>query len=316
MNTESKNGNAPTNRRAQSLVVSGFLGSGKTTIVRSLLAQAQQQGLRVAVVSNEFGELGIDQALLGDGAEAFVELEGGCVCCKLSDDLLLTLQSLWEAKHPDRVIVETSGVAQPYDTLINFWRKPVSDWSSDEVAVVVASAEQIATGRDLDGTFEDQVCSADILILSKTDLVNADELQSAEALLRELQPDTPIFHSSFASIDADLLFPPDPEGLRQRRRSEAPTDHDHDHRHDEFAAEEIAVPAGLEDAAITAHLSSLSALRIKGFVDGAQGPRVVQGVGARIEVSAALDDVSSDLLGRVVVIRRVAQSASHKDSRP
>lgn len=288
--------------RAQSLVVSGFLGSGKTTIVRSLLAQSQQQGLRVAVVSNEFGELGIDQALLGDGAEAFVELEGGCVCCKLSDDLLETLQSLWEAKHPDRVIVETSGVAQPYDTLINFWRKPVSDWSSDEVAVVVASAEQIASGRDLDGTFEDQVCSADLLILSKTDLVDDDAIQRAEALLAELQPDTPILRSSFADIDADLLFPPDPDGLRQRRR-EQPTSA-HVHHHDEFSTEEVQVPPGLTDSEIETRLSDLGAVRIKGFVAGTQGPRIVQGVGSRLEITAATDPVRAEMLGRVVVIRR------------
>ena len=67
------------------LVVSGFLGSGKTTLVRHLLQDAQRRGERIAVVSNEFGELGIDQALLGEGEEAYVELEGGCVCCKLSD---------------------------------------------------------------------------------------------------------------------------------------------------------------------------------------------------------------------------------------
>ncbi len=67
------------------LVVSGFLGSGKTTLVRYLLEDAQARGVRMAVVSNEFGELGIDSALLGSGGEAFVELEGGCVCCELSE---------------------------------------------------------------------------------------------------------------------------------------------------------------------------------------------------------------------------------------
>ena len=76
------------------LVVSGFLGSGKTTLVRRLLANAQATGVRVAVVSNEFGELGIDAALLGTLDEDYVELRGGCVCCKLSDQLVDTLQML------------------------------------------------------------------------------------------------------------------------------------------------------------------------------------------------------------------------------
>ena len=94
------------------LVVSGFLGAGKTTLVKHLIADAQQQGLKLAVVSNEFGELGIDRALLQEeGGPGYVELEGGCVCCQLSGELLKTLQNLWESIHPDRVVVETSGVA-------------------------------------------------------------------------------------------------------------------------------------------------------------------------------------------------------------
>jgi cobalamin biosynthesis protein CobW len=108
------------NGHAQALVVSGFLGSGKTTLVRRLLEDGQREGIRTAVVSNEFGALGIDEALLAGTAHAvsdgsgvdFVELAGGCVCCRLSDDLLRTLHELWTRTHPERVIVETSGVVQ------------------------------------------------------------------------------------------------------------------------------------------------------------------------------------------------------------
>ena len=118
----------PGSQRIPVLVVSGFLGSGKTTLVRHLLREAQGSGARVAVISNEFGALGIDQALLGDGGEAFVELEGGCVCCQLTNELRDTLQMLRERVQPDRVIVETSGVALPSDTQLQFWREPVSAW--------------------------------------------------------------------------------------------------------------------------------------------------------------------------------------------
>ena len=89
------------------LVVSGFLGSGKTTLVRHLLEDAQRTGDRIAVISNEFGALGIDQALLEARDGAYVELEGGCVCCQLSDELRDTLQMLREQVNPTRVIVET-----------------------------------------------------------------------------------------------------------------------------------------------------------------------------------------------------------------
>ncbi|HNH48064.1 MAG TPA: molybdopterin-guanine dinucleotide biosynthesis protein MobB, partial [Myxococcota bacterium] len=86
------------------LIVSGFLGSGKTTLVRRILEDAQARGLRVGIVSNEFGELGIDQALLGGGEQRFVELAGGCVCCQLSDELVETLQAMREKVNPERIV--------------------------------------------------------------------------------------------------------------------------------------------------------------------------------------------------------------------
>jgi G3E family GTPase len=81
-------------KRIPALVLSGFLGSGKTTLVQRLLKDAAERGLRIALISNELGELGIDRALLGAGGQSYVELEGGCVCCELSDDLLDTLVEL------------------------------------------------------------------------------------------------------------------------------------------------------------------------------------------------------------------------------
>ncbi len=158
-------------KRIPALVVSGFLGSGKTTLVRRVLDDAQQGGVRAALISNEFGELGIDKALLGRMRDDYVELRGGCVCCRLSDQLVDTLQMLRERADPDRIVIETSGVALPYDTQLNFWREPVAGWIEDDVAVVVVNAEQLAQGRDLESTFEQQVSSADLLLLNKIDLV-------------------------------------------------------------------------------------------------------------------------------------------------
>ena len=283
------------------LVVSGFLGSGKTTLVRHLLAEAQAHGVRAAVISNEFGELGIDRALLGDTGEAYVELEGGCVCCKLSDELVETLQLLYERVRPDRIIVETSGVAIPYDTQLNFWREPVSEWIGDDLAVVVVNAEQVAAGRELEGLFEDQVSSADLLLLNRIDLVDASELEHVEARLAELAPDVPVVRTERCAVDPALLFAPAPTGARRGERDGTPHDHD---AHDVFRVEECALPEGLETAELVAWVRALDALRVKGFASTREGVRVVQGVGPRVEVEEPAAPPPPELLGRVVVIRR------------
>ena len=283
------------------LIVSGFLGSGKTTLVRHLLEEAQRGGVRAAVVSNEFGELGIDQALLGASGEAYVEIEGGCVCCQLSDELVTTLQTVWERVRPERVIIEISGVALPYDVQLNFERPPIRDWTGDDVAVVVVNAEQVAAERELAGTFEDQVSSADLLLLNKIDLVSEDELDRAERRLGEWAPGAPVIRSLHGRVDQALLFAPDVEALRTRRRESARSS---GHAHESFAAEELAVEGNVDPEALVTRLEELGALRVKGFVSTADGVRLVQGVGPRIELSPPPVPPPADLVGRVVVVRR------------
>ena len=304
------------NERAQCLVVSGFLGSGKTTLVRHLLEEGKRDGIRTAVVSNEFGALGIDEALLASSEGDFVELAGGCVCCRLSDDLLRTLEDLWQRARPERVIVETSGVALPYDTLINFWRDPVRAWAVDESSVVVVSAEQVAAGRDLDATFEDQVCSADLLVLSKADLVGEAGAQRAEDVLRGLQPEVTILRASFGDVDSRVFFPPEP-GSRAARNAPAQHGHEeagehagHAHPHDAYRSEEVLFPAGTTAAEIERVLGARAALRAKGFVQTDEGIRVVQGVAGRIEVTEPKAPPPASIVGRVVVIERKSEAPS------
>ena len=291
-------------RRVPVLVVSGFLGSGKTTLVRHLLRAAQASGARVAVISNEFGALGIDQALLGDGGEAFVELEGGCVCCQLSDELRDTLQMLRERVQPDRVIVETSGVALPSDTQLQFWREPVSTWVEDDVAVVVVNAEQLAEGRDLHGTFEDQVSSADLLLLNKIDLAPPDDVGRLNGLLHDMAPDTPVLHACHGEVEPSLLFPPDPDGWRRKRRSTGSMPSPH--HHEAFETCEVSVADGIEGKQLMARLKGLGMLRAKGFVRTSEGLQLLQGVGRRLELVPPPSAPPERLVGRVVVIRRAA----------
>lgn len=293
-------------RRIPALVVSGFLGSGKTTLVRHLLEDARRSGVRAAVVSNEFGELGIDQALLGETDDAYVELEGGCVCCRLSDQLVDTLQELWERARPDRVIVETSGVALPFDTQLNFWREPVASWIEDDVAVVVVNASQLHEGREIEGTFEQQVTSADLLVLNQMDRVPEADWPRVRAALRSLEPDTPVVETVHAEVDPALLFPPDPEGVRSARRAGSPAPSPH--HHEEFESVIIEIESGIEPEALVARVDAERALRVKGVVRTSAGLKLVQGVGPRIDLEDG-EALTGIEVGRLVVIRRVEKGS-------
>jgi cobalamin biosynthesis protein CobW len=289
-------------KRVPVLLVSGFLGSGKTTLVRHLLADARCAGRRAAVVSNEFGELGIDGALLNRASDDYVELSGGCVCCRLSDELVETLQMLRERASPDLVIVETSGLALPFDVQLNFWREPIADWIESDVSVIVVNAEQLAEARDLDGIFAQQVSSADLLLLNKIDLVNPRVLPELEAALREIEPDAPLLRTVQAQVDPALLVPPDPDGVRARRQSQ-PTD-TRPHPHDRFVTEVLTVAEVSEPEALLERVRARAPLRAKGFVITSEGPRILQGVGPRIELSKLDFTPPADLLGRIVLVRR------------
>ena len=291
------------------LVLSGFLGSGKTTVVRRLLADAQRQGLRIALVSNELGELGIDRALLGAGGQAYVELEGGCVCCELSDDLVETLSRLQREVDPDRFVIETSGVALPYDTQLNFWREPVRDFIGDDIAVVVVSAEQLAEERDLEGTFEDQVQSADLLILNKLDLVPEANWPALEARLRALEPEAPCVRAVRGDVDPALLFPPD-LGAKDR---EGPVPTAPPHHHEQFVSAEWNPEPGLSTERLRAQLVSQDLLRAKGFVRTEEGVQLVQVVGRRVEIGPPPEPPPPSLIGRIVTIRRADPTARAHD---
>jgi cobalamin biosynthesis protein CobW len=211
---------------------------------------------------------------------------------------------LRERANPDLVIVETSGVALPYDVQLNFWREPIADWIETDVAVIVVNAEQVAEGRDLDGIFAQQVSSADLLLLNKADLAGPQAFARIESTLREIEPDAPLIRAVQAEVDPALLFPPDPDGVRERRRSE-PVD-SRPHHHEIFTTEVLTVAEATESEALLERVRALAPLRAKGFVLTSDGPRILQGVGPRIELSEPDFEPPADLLGRIVLIRRSA----------
>ncbi len=302
--------NTQTSARIPALVVSGFLGSGKTSLVAHLLEQAQRLGVRIAIVSNELGELGVDRSLLGGGGEAFVEIEGGCVCCELSDDLIETLEVLHEQVRPDRIVIETSGVALPFDTQLNFWREPVSAWIGDDMAIVVVNAEQILEGRDLEGTFQDQVSSADLLVLNKVDLISESDLPGVEARLREIEPEAPLVRAVHGRIEPNLLFPPD---VRSVDRSQTPPE-SVPHHHEAFSTRIWEVPGGMSEAQIEAELADTSLLRAKGFVRTQHGLRLIQLVGRRIEWTSIEAPLDPRQVGRVILICRSPPQPHSRES--
>jgi cobalamin biosynthesis protein CobW len=284
------------------LVIAGFLGSGKTTLVDRLLRGAQRSGVRLAIVSNEFGDTGIDQALIDQGVDGFVELDGGCVCCRLSDALADTLLHLYERAHPDRLVLECSGLALPADVLAQFWRKPLRHWTAELVAVVVVDAERAAADGEPDPTFAAQLEAADLVILNKLDLVDDAARRRARARIDALTGGRPIVEAVRCDVDPAVLFPV--VGDRHDH------DHDHDHAahealHARYGTEELLFPDVVDPDALAARIAGLGALRAKGFVRTPSGLSVVQAVGARVEITPFPRALDPDLVGRVVVIREV-----------
>ncbi len=136
------------------------------------------------------------------------------------------------------------------------------------------------------------------------DLVDDAGLERAKALVSRLTGGQPVLVAEHAQLDAALLFPPDPEGVRRRRRDPGATGHEHEHQHERFTTTELAFEGPISSATVRERIAAQGAIRAKGFVQTEDGLRVVQGVGPRIELSAPSRPVPEALIGKVVVIHR------------
>ncbi|MEO6396168.1 MAG: cobalamin biosynthesis protein CobW [Devosia sp.] len=300
-------------------IVTGFLGSGKTTLIRHVLAHAK--GKRLALIINEFGDLGVDKEVLaacGEDTcreEDMIELANGCICCTVADDFIPTMETLLgRPDRPDAIIIETSGLALPQPLIRAFnWPEIKAQVTIDGVVTVVdaaalsegrfaadeaAIARQRAADAMLDHAtplgelFKDQLVAADLIIVNKTDLVDRRALLDVETALRaEIRPGTGIIraHNGHVDIAALLGLGLASEGHLEGRDSAHELEHGGaGHEHDDFDSFSIRIPgvtsretllASIEDA-IRIH----DILRLKGFADlpGADARLAIQAVGPRV----------------------------------
>ena len=189
------------------LLVAGFLGAGKTTVVNHLLAHAE--GRRIAAVVNDFGAVNIDAELITGASDGVVSLSNGCICCSLQGDLLRTLAALLRRDpRPEFIVIETSGVADPSDIVRNLmdpmiWREA----PLETVLCVVDATTPVATLDD--ALLRSQLRAADVVALSKVDLVDAAACAQMRDAARALRPAAVMVDALHGEVPAALLFPAD-----------------------------------------------------------------------------------------------------------
>jgi G3E family GTPase len=189
------------------LLVTGFLGAGKTTLINQLLAAAE--GRRLAAVVNDFGAINIDADLIVGAADGVVSLANGCICCTLQGDLLRTLSSLLRRDpRPDGIIIETSGVSDPAEIVQNLLDPVIWREAALEAVIALADARALADDPALldDRLCRAQIAAADVVVLNKADLVNPAELAGARAVLAKLKPERVIFDVTHGEIAPELAF--------------------------------------------------------------------------------------------------------------
>jgi cobalamin biosynthesis protein CobW len=322
--------------RVPCTIVTGFLGAGKTTLIRHVLANAN--GRKLAVIVNEFGDVGIDGEILkGCGNEAcpeenIVELANGCLCCTVADEFVPALDAILAKGGVEHIVIETSGLALPKPLVQAFhWPAIKSRVTVDSVVVVVdgaaladgrvahdldALAQQRSTDSALDHdnpveeVFEDQIACADLVVLNKRDLLDEAGMERARAAIASALPrSVKVIPATDGKVDEALLFglgvgtEDDIENRRTHHDDEL--DHDHDD-FDSFVVPigEVADPVEL-NARVAALADKFEVLRVKGFaaVSGKPMRLLLQAVGSRVTHQYDRPWSASEMReGRLVVI--------------
>ena len=287
-------------------IITGFLGSGKTTLIRNLLATAN--GKRIALIINEFGDLGVDgDVLAGCGDETctkddIVELTNGCICCTVADDFVPTITKLIESdRKPDHIVIETSGLALP-QPLVNAFNWPdIREQVTVDGVVTVVDSAAVAEGRfaddhdavqtqrekdesldhesPLEELFEDQITCADMIILNKTDLIPEESIAAVEGEVRDAtERRVKLIKAGFGNVpSAEVLLglgvgtESDMASRRSHHEIHHEDGHEHDHDHDEFESFVINGSAVSDPKVFSSVLVGLiekyDILRLKGFIE-------------------------------------------------
>lgn len=306
-------------KRIPATVVTGFLGAGKTSLLRHVLENGQ--GRRLAVVINEFGDLGIDREIVtGCGIEGcreddIVELANGCICCTVADDFLPTIRKLIDRPEPpDHIVIETSGLALPKPLVKAFAWPEVRARVTVDGVIAVIDAAAVAAGRfaddpdavarqraadpsldhdnPLEEVFEDQLACADLVVLNKRDLLDHRARADVErAVGAALRPGVKLVAAENGRVPIEALL-----GIDARAEDDLaarPSHHDAEggvHDHDDFTSFVVELPSVGDTEALLRRLRDAVArhdiLRVKGFLDvpGRARRQVVQGVGDRFQV--------------------------------
>jgi len=203
------------------LLVAGFLGAGKTTVVNHILARAE--GRRIAAVVNDFGAINIDAELIAGTRDGVVSLTNGCICCSLEGDLLRTLANILRRDpRPDYIVIETSGVAAPADIVRNLMDPVI--WREAPLETVLCVLDATTPVGKLDDTLlRSQLRAADVVALSKTDLVEATGGAGIRDAVKAIRPTAVVVDAPHGQVPAALLFPeapvhaPAPRDSRRKR---------------------------------------------------------------------------------------------------
>jgi G3E family GTPase len=216
----------------------GFLGSGKTTLAKHLLAQ-RDSDMKTAVIVNEFGEVGIDGDILRGSNVDVVELNSGCLCCTLRGSLMLAVEELRDKAQVERVIVEATGVAQPGELLETLADSSMQGGLDIGPLVTVVDVNKFPKLLSMLGDFYvDQIENADIVILNKIDLVTPAQLEDATRQLREVNPDADLLFAEQGRVRPGELFEKRGKGMLEKvladgagQQREPTHEHSHDHHH-------------------------------------------------------------------------------------